>query len=324
MIFFRKRFSLDLDNALPSKHNRSMKRLSRDKRVRVIAALCEGCSINATVRMTGVSKPTILKFLLDVGSVCLNFEDQEVRNLSCRSIQADEIWGFCHSKDKNVRAENVGKPGHGSVWTWYALDRDTKLIVSWIMGDRDAGHAHAFMHDLASRLASRPQLTTDALGVYKDAVLDAFSRLGVDYAQVHKVYRTEPGAETRYSPSVCVGCEKKAVSGRPLSSDVSTSHIERANLTLRMGQRRWTRLTNAHSKSFTHMEAAFALHSMFYNWCRTHMTLSTSPAVKAGLADHVWSIEEVVMLLEAQEQAAIDGGAMKRGPYGPRSSSIQT
>lgn len=299
----------------------SMKKLSTESRVRVIAALCEGCSINATARMTGVSKPTILKLILDMGQTCLNFEDAELRNLHCRSIQADEIWGFCHSKDKNVRPENIGKPGHGSVWTWYAIDRDSKLIVSWIMGDRDGSHAHAFMHDLAGRLCERPQLTTDALGAYKDAVRDAFDGLGVDYAQVHKIYRSEPGDDTRYSPSRCVGCEKKAVYGRSLAPDVTTSHVERANLTLRMGQRRWTRLTNAHSKSFTHMEAAFAIHSMFYNWCRKHMTIGTTPAVAAGLTDHVWSIEEMVGLLEDREQAAIDAGAMKRGPYGPRSKS---
>lgn len=295
--------------------------MSTEKRASVIAALCEGCSINATARMTGVSKPTILKLLLNLGAVCLNFEDAEIRDMSCRSIQADEIWGFCHSKEKNVRPENVGKSGHGSVWTWYAIDRDTKLILSWVMGDRDGEHARAFMHDLAGRLSTRPQLTTDALGAYRSAVREAFDELGVNYAQVHKVYAADRAEEARYSPSTCVGCEKKAVYGRSLTSDVTTSHVERANLTLRMSQRRWTRLTNAHSKKFDNMEAAFAIHSFYYNWCRKHMTLGTSPAAAAGLADHVWTIEEMVGLLEAQEQAQIDAGALKRGPYGARSKS---
>jgi IS1 family transposase len=280
-----------------------MNRLSRDKRLRIIAALVEGCSINSIVRMTSISKPTILKLLLDVGRACLNYEDEAIRDLPSKRIEADEVWGFCHSKDKNVRPENVGKPGHGSVWTWIAIDPDTKLLVSWLMGDRDAGHAHAFMHDLASRLRDRPQLTTDALGVYAEAVLDAFDRLGVDYAQVQKIFGQSRADERRYSPPQCIGCRKQAVYGRPRRPHVSTSHVERSNLTLRMSQRRWTRLTNAHSKSFTHMEAAFALHACWYNWCRRHMTLGTTPAVAARLTDHEWPIEDLVILLEEQERA---------------------
>jgi len=299
-------------------YNESMKKLSRGQRVRVLAALCEGCSVNATVRMTGVSKPTILKLLLDMGRACLNHEDDTLRDLPCQRIQADEVWGFCGAKDKNVKPENRGNADFGSVWTWVAVCPDSKMIVSWLMGDRDGGHAHAFMHDLASRLQSRPQLSTDALGHYAAAVLDAFDRLGVDYAQVHKVYGRDASDETRYSPSTCIGCEKRAVYGRPVAKHVSTSHVERSNLTLRMTQRRWTRLTNAHSKSFRNMEAAFAIHAFHYNWCRTHMTLGTTPAVAAGVADHVWTLEEMVGLLEAQEQAAIDAGALKRGPYKKR------
>lgn len=293
-----------------------MKKLSKEKRVRVLAALCEGCSVNATVRMTGVSKPTILKLLLDMGSACLNYEDGKLRNLPCARIQVDEVWGFSGCKDKNVRPENRDNPDFSSVWTWIALCLDTKLIVSWLMGDRDTGHAHAFMHDLASRLAFRPQLTTDALGIYADAVLDAFDGLGVDYAQVRKIYGHDTGDKShRYSPAQSIGCERRAVYGQPERKHVSTSMIERSNLTLRMSQRRWTRLTNAHSKSFRNMEAAFAIHSFYYNWCRKHMTIGTSPAASAGLTDHVWSIDEMVELLETQEQSAIEAGSMKRGPY---------
>lgn len=303
-------------------HNRSMKKLTTEQRVRVIAALCEGCSINSIVRMTGVSKPTILKLLVDVGRVCVNFEDEALRGLTCDRIEADEVWGFCHSKQKNVRLENKNKPGHGSVWTWVAIDPDSKLIVSWLMGDRDAAHAHAFMDDLASRLAVRPQLTTDALGLYRDAVEDAFQRLGVNYAQLHKIYKTSRDDEARYSPASCIGCDKKYIVGNSDPRKVSTSMVERSNLTLRMSQRRWTRLTNAHSKKFENMEAAFALHACVYNWTRKHSSLDgQTPAMVAGLADRVWTIADIVGMLEASEQAAIEAGALKRGPYKKRRSA---
>lgn len=281
-----------------------MNRLKRDKRIQVIAALCEGNSIASTVRMTGVSKPTILRLLLDVGRACVNHEDQELRFLSCAHVQADELWGFCHSKDQNIRPENVGKGGHGSVWTWIALCADSKLIISWLMGDRDAAHAHAFMHDLASRLVARPQLTTDALWAYAPAVLDAFDRLGVDYGQLRKVFGSEHQDQIRYSPAQCIGCKKRAIYGRPHAAHVSTSYVERVNLTIRMSQRRWTRLTNAHSKSFRHMEAAFAVHTFWYNWCRPHMSLDGfTPAMAADVADRVWTHSDLVELLEDQEAA---------------------
>ena len=299
----------------------SMNRLTTEKRVRVIAALCEGCSVNATVRMTGVSKVTILKLLLEVGSACLNYEDEHLRGLLCERIEADEVWGFCHAKDKNLRPDVRGAPGVGSVWTWVAIDADSKLIVSWLMGDRDAEHARAFMHDLCGRLVVRPQLTTDSLGVYAGAVREAFGARGIDYAQVHKVYAAAQTDEARYSPAKCIGCERTAIYGRPIRVDATTSHVERSNLTLRMSQRRWTRLTNAHSKSFTHMEAAFALHSFYYNWCRKHATLGTSPAKHAELTDHVWTLDELVGLLEASEEKAIAAGALKRGRYKPRGSA---
>lgn len=292
-----------------------MNRLTTQTRVQIVSALCEGMSIRATCRMVGVSKQTVLTFLLNVGRVCLNFEDDAIRGLDCKHIEADEIWGFSHCKDKQVPKATGGVDRIGSVWTWYAVDRDSKMILSWLMGDRDQEHARAFMSDLAGRLCSRPQLSTDSLGAYAGAVSEAFFGLGVDYAQVHKIYRNSPEGERQYSPSACIGCEKRAVRGKPNLKEVGTSRIERANLTLRMSQRRWTRLTNAHSKSFKHMEAAFALHSFYYNWCRKHMTIGTTPAVKAGLADHVWTVAELVGLLEAEETAIIGTKANKRGSY---------
>jgi len=298
-----------------------MKKLTTAQRVRVISALCEGCSINSTVRMTGVSKPTILKLLIDLGRACVNHEDAALRGLTCDRIQADEVWGYCRSKDKNTRPEDREKLGHGSVWTWVAIDADTKLIASWLMGDRDSGHAHAFMQDLAGRLASRPQLTTDALGVYAEAVRDAFGRMGVNYGQLHKVYATVGPDEGRYSPATCIACERKAIIGNCDPDHISTSIVERSNLTLRMSQRRWTRLTNAASKKFANMEAAFALHACVYNWARKHASLGgQTPAMAAGLADHAWTIAEVVELLEASERAAIASGSLKRGPYKKRSA----
>lgn len=282
----------------------SMNRLTKEKRASILRALVEGCSVNSVVRMTGASKVTILKLLLDIGRACNNHEDKALRNLVCQRVEADEIWGFIHAKDRNLSPKLLGRPGFGSQWTWYAIDADSKLIVSWMMGDRDASHASAFMDDLASRLAIRPQLTTDALGAYADAVANAFDWLGVDYAQVHKSYGRNPAEpESRYSPAQCTGCEKRRVSGHPNRALATTSHVERANLTLRMSQRRWTRLTNAHSKSFRHMEAAFALHAFHYNWVRAHSTIKTTPAVAAGIAEKPWTMEDLIGLLESQEAA---------------------
>lgn len=296
-----------------------MNRLTKEKRIAVLKALCEGCSIRATGRLTGVSKTTIMKLLLNIGHACLAWEDAKLRNLSCERLQADEVWGFVGAKDKNVSPEDKGEKG--SVWTWVCIDADTKLIVSWLMGARDEGHAHAFMQDVASRLdGTRPQLTTDALGLYAGAVWEAF-RTGVDYAQVHKIYGKDRPDAARYSPAACIGCERHAIYGHPLPADATTSHVERSNLTLRMHQRRWTRLTNAFSKSFTHMEAAFTLHAFYYNWVRKHATLGTTPAVRAGLATLPMTMDDLVAMLEAEEKAAIGTEGNKRGPYRPRNSN---
>ena len=292
-----------------------MRRLTTQQRVSVVRCLVEGCSIRSTVRMTGVSKNAISRFLLDIGRVCLNHEDRALRGLAIQRLECDELWGFVHCKDRQVPKAKMDVPGMGSQWTWIALDADSKLIVSWLIGDRNIDHARAFIGDLRSRLVARPQISTDALGAYAGVIAESFHSLGVDYGQVHKIYGKFNTDDTRYSPSVCIGTEKKAVRGNPNMKLVSTSFVERANLTVRMSQRRWTRLTNAHSKSFSHMEAAFALHSFYYNWCRKHMTLGTTPAVAAGVAKRAWTVEEVVGLLEAEERAEIGTDARKRGPY---------
>lgn len=295
-----------------------MRRLTRDKRVAIAKALCEGCSVRSTSRLVGVSVDAILKFLLDLGRVCMYHEDEKLRSLYCARIEADEIWGFTHCKDRAVPHAKLRDDVMGSVWTWYAVDVKSKAILSWMMGDRDAGHAHAFMADLASRLAVRPELTTDALGLYANAVFDAFARLGVDYCTVHKDYGRFPEDGHHYSPPQCTGIKKASVFGSPRVERCGTSIIERANLTLRMTQRRWTRLTNAHSKSFAHMQAAFALHACYYNWCRKHGTIGTTPAVSLGIAEQPWTVADIVGLLEADERKAIGTEANRRGPYKPR------
>lgn len=297
-----------------------MNRLTRAQRVQVVKALCEGVSVRGTSRLTGVGKQAILALLLNMGRVCLNHEDRAIQNVQCVEIQADEIWGFTHCKDRKVPTSTAEVERKGSVWTWYAVCNRSKMILSWIMGDRDQDHARAFMHDLAGRLACRPQLSTDALGMYAGAVAEAFYGLGVDYGQIHKIYSSVGTDERRYSPARCIGCTKVPVHGNPNPRKVSTSGIERANLTLRMSQRRWTRLTNAHSKSFTHMEAAFALHCAFYNWVRPHATVKTTPAVAAGIADRAWTVEDLVGLLEAEEAAAVGTEKNKRGPYRKRNA----
>lgn len=296
-----------------------MNRLTRDQRMAVVKALCEGVSIRGTVRLTGVSKQSILTLILNLGRVLVNHDDAAIRDLECAHIEADEAWGFAHCKDRQVKTSTGGIDHAGSVWTWYCLDRESKMIVSWIMGSRDADHARALMYDLAERLAVPPQISTDSLGAYAGAVAEAFHGLGADHAMIHKVYHSNPDGERTYSPSVCIGCEKRAVRGNPDLKAAGTSRIERANLTLRMTQRRWTRLTNGHSKTFKHMQAAFAIHAAWYNWVRPHMTLGgKTPAMVAGLTDRQWSMGDLIALLEADERAAVGTDENKRGPYRPR------
>ena len=269
--------------------------LDNQTRARVISCLTEGCSVRATVRMTGVSKPTILKLLADLGTACAAYHDRYVRNLKVRRLQCDEIWEFVGAKAKNVSAEKK-QQGWGDIWTWIGVDADTKLIVSYLVGGRDAGWAYDFMEDCASRISSRVQITTDGHRAYLEAVEGAFG-MDVDYAQLQKIYGASLEPERRYSPARCIGSDMKVVSGNPDPKHVSTSYVERQNLTMRMHMRRFARLTNAFSKKAENHVHSVALHYMFYNFCRVHQTLRVTPAMEAGLADHVWSIEELVTLL---------------------------
>jgi IS1 family transposase len=272
-----------------------MNRLDIQTQARVISCLIEGCSIRATVRMTGAAKNTVVKLLADIGKACAEYHAANVRNLKVRRLQADEIWSFIGAKAKNVRADKK-QEGWGDIWTWVGIDADTKLVVSYLVGGRDAGWAKEFMEDCASRIKNRVQITTDGLRVYLDAVEQAFGA-DIDYAQLQKIYGAVAEHETRYSPAKCIGCDMKTVSGNPDPKHVSTSYIERQNLTMRMHMRRFTRLTNAFSKKVENHAHSVALHYMFYNFCRVHQTLRVTPAMEAGLTDHVWSLEELCALL---------------------------
>ena len=279
-----------------------MNRLDRNTRAQVVNCLVEGCSIRSTVRMTGVAKKTVMRLLVEIGAACLSYQDRVFRNLNCKHVQVDECWAFCYAKAKNVTPEITQKnPYAGDCWTWAAIDADSKLIPSWIIGPRDSVTARLFVNDLASRLADRVQLTSDGLNVYLQAVERAF-RGHVDYAMLQKIYGTSSEAETRYSPAVCIGCKREVIVGDPDPAHVSTSFIERANLTMRMGMRRFTRLTNAFSKKIENHAAAVALHMMHYNFVRIHQTLRITPAMAAGVTDRVWDISDIVALLEASER----------------------
>jgi IS1 family transposase len=243
--------------------------------------------------MTGAAKHTALKLLKDMGCPCAAYHDAHVRNLRVRRIQADEIWAFVHGKDKNLTLEQV-QSGLGSVWTWTALDADTKLIISYMLGDRGAATAQSFMRDVAGRIANRIQLTTDGHRVYAEAVEGAFGA-DIDYAMLVKIYGVaNDNPESRYSPATCIGCRTGVLAGSPNPDHISTSFVERQNLSMRMGMRRFTRLTNAFSKKLENHGHMVALHFMHYNFCRVHKTLRVTPAMEAGLTDHVWDIEELI------------------------------
>lgn len=275
----------------------AMNKLTNEKRVAVVKALVEGMSIRATVRMTGVAKNTIVKLLADLGRVCSEYQDAKLRNLPCKRIQADEVWSFIYAKAKNVPGAKAAPQDAGDVWTWTAIDADTKLVPSWRVGPRDIGTATEFMRDLAGRLASKVQLTTDGLKAYLWAVEDAFGG-DIDFAQLQKIYASQHDGAGRYSPPVVAGTKTDFVTGNPDPVHVSTSYVERQNLTMRMSMRRFTRLTNGFSKKLENHCAAIALHFMHYNFCRVHQSLRITPAMAAGVTDHVWEIEEVVALLD--------------------------
>ena len=274
-----------------------MNKLSTEKRVQVVSALVEGMAINAIVRMTGVSKNTILKLLADLGNACAIYQDKAFRGLTCKRIQVDEIWSFCFAKRKNLRPKYQGIFGYGDVYTWTAIDADTKLVPCWLVGRRDADSANEFIHDLASRLANRVQLTSDGHRPYLEAVEGAFG-MDIDYGMLIKLYRGITENETRYSPADCIGAKRESITGDPDPDHISTSFVERQNLTMRMSMRRFTRLTNAHSKKIENHIHAISLHYMFYNFARYHQSLRCSPAMAAGVAQHLWSIEDIVKLLD--------------------------
>jgi IS1 family transposase len=276
-----------------------MNRLSVERRAQVIRCLVDGNSVRATVRITDVSKPTILKLLADVGAVCSAYQYEHLHGLTCRRIQCDEAWSFVYSKAKNVPEKHRGEWGFGDVWLWTAICADCKLIPAWHLGTRDADAAWVFMRDLANRLTNRVQLTTDGHRAYLDAVDGAFGT-SIDYAMLVKQYGNAPATtpERRYSPAVCLGTERTVIHGQPDPKHISTSYIERSNLTIRMGNRRYTRLTNAFSKKVENHGHHLALHFMYYNYARQHQTLRVSPAMEAGVSYHLWSIEEIAGLLD--------------------------
>ena len=273
----------------------NMNKLSPQERAQVLGCLVEGNSIRATVRLTGAAKNTVTKLLVDVGKACREYQDKALRNLPCKRIQVDEVWAFCYAKQKNLPPEKAGQFGYGDVWTWTAICADTKLVPSWMVGDRDTEWASAFMNDLAGRLADRVQLTSDGHRPYLQAVAGAFGN-EIDYAMLDKLYGMPDGYEGKYSPAKCLGSRKRVVSGEPDPMLISTSYAERQNLTMRMQMRRFTRLTNAFSKKVENLDAAVSLYFMHYNFVRIHQTTRVTPAMAAGVTDRVWSLEDIARL----------------------------
>jgi IS1 family transposase len=295
-----------------------MNKLSADKRAAVVSCLVEGNSIRATVRITGVAKATVMKLLGDLGVVCSNYMDANLRDLLCQRIECDEIWSFVGAKQRNVKPERRAD-GWGDTWTWVGIDPGSKLVVSYRVGPRDSVEAHAFMRDLASRLRERVQLTTDGFQPYLRAVKGAFKD-DIDYATLVKVYGNDSDnrrPERRYSPGVVLEAIPQTVSGEPDPRKISTSIVERQNLTMRMSIRRFTRLTNAFSKKVENHAAAVSLHFMHYNFCRVHQTIGTTPAVAAGVAAKRWKIADIIQLLDDAERAV----PRKRGPYKKREAA---
>ncbi len=261
-----------------------MNKLSSQERAHILQLLCEGMAIRSIVRVTGVSKNTVAKLVVDAGAAYQAYHDVHVRNLNSRRVQCDEIWSFCYAKQKNVASAKAAPTDAGDVWTWTAIDADSKLAVSWLVGGRDAGYATEFMNDVAERLSNRVQLTTDGHRAYLEAIESAFGA-DVDYAQLIKLYGASPEGEKRYSPAECTGIRLNTVTGDPDPKHVSTSYVERQNLTMRMSMRRFTRLTNAFSKKVENHAHAVALHFMHYNFVRIHKTLRVTPAMAAGVTD---------------------------------------
>jgi IS1 family transposase len=277
-----------------------MNKLSTQKRVQILSALVEGNSLRSATRMAGVSINTVTKLLVDAGRACARYQYEVLRNLPCKRLQLDEIWSFCYAKQKNVPVEKQGILGFGNVWTWTAICAETKLVPSWLVGARDLEHATAFVQDLSERLSGRVQITSDGHRAYLQAVETAFGG-NVDYAMLIKLYGpegTKESPEARYSPGECCGTKSQPISGNPDPAHISTSYAERQNLTMRMRMRRFTRLTNAFSKKLENLEHAVALHFFHYNFIRRHQSLRVTPAMAAGVTNHLWSLEELVELID--------------------------
>ena len=291
-----------------------MNRLSREKQALILTLLVEGLSMRAISRTADVSINTVSKLLVDAGKACAAYHDEAVRNVKAKRVQCDEIWSFCYAKQKNVEKSKAAPQGAGNVWTWTALDSDSKLIISYQIGDRSAATAYEFMHDLKDRLANRVQLTTDGHRAYLNAVEDAFGA-EVDYAQLVKLYGEDHDKDKRYSPSVFNGALKNKINGKPKRKSISTSHVERHNLTMRMSMRRFTRLTNAFSKKLENHLHSLALYFLYYNFCRIHTTLRVPPAMEAGLTDRLWDVFDIIELIDAGQSK------LKRGPYKKRISN---
>ena len=272
-----------------------MNRLKIERRATILGALVEGTSVSAAARMAGVSKVTVLKLLVDVGHACADYQDRALRNLPCRRLQADEIWSYIHAKERNLPKEKRGKLGYGDTWVWTVVCADTRLIPCWKVGRRDTATAKVFLTDLASRLKHRVQLTTDGHNAYLQAVEETFGA-EIDYSMLVKLYGPAPESERRYSPPVCVGTQTMRIMGQPRGESISTSYVERTNLTMRLGMRRFTRLTNGFSRKLENHECAIALHMMYYNFARLHQTIRVTPAMEAGIENRIWSLEDIASL----------------------------
>jgi IS1 family transposase len=291
---------------LDAKHkisdNRGMNKLPLQTRAQILNLLCEGSSMRAISRVTGVSINTVTKLLIDAGLACAAFHDENVHGVKARRIQCDEIWSFCYAKQKNVATAKATPMWAGDVWTWTALDSDSKMIVSYLVGGRDGEYAMAFMDDLRGRLANRVQLTTDGHKAYLNAVEEAFGD-DIDYGMLVKLYGEGPRTEARYSPAECIGARKEIVTGKPDNKHVSTSHVERSNLSMRMHMRRYTRLTNGHSKKFEHHCHMVALYTVWYNYARINSAVKMAPAMAAGVSSRLWEMSDIVALIDAREEA---------------------
>jgi IS1 family transposase len=292
----------------------NMNKLDTAERVEMLSMLCEGASMRAVSRVADVSFNTVNKLLIDAGLACARFHDETVRGVKAKRVQCDEIWSFCYAKAKNVPSAKAAPARAGDVWTWTALDSDSKLIVSHLIGGRNSEYAMSFIDDLRGRLAHRVQLTTDGHKAYLSAVEEAFGD-DVDYAQLVKLYGESPEAQKRYSPAECIGIRKDKIIGNPDRAHVSTSHVERSNLSLRMHMRRFTQLTNAHSKKFENHCHMVSLYTVFYNFVRMNAAVRMSPAMAAGVSKTLWTMTDIVALIDAAAPAL-----KPRGPYKKRAA----